>query len=149
MFLRDGEVDFTDSEGQDWKMILVLLERERPSSKFSANMDTSKWVLETFKAELKEDHPMENVAWLLTFALESRELTQRILDSRELPRYDTPTSLAMRRSAFFFKWRQMIKDLSCDLKVFIEEELEQSPADAGWTKDRSLPYSNANILRWI
>ncbi|RDW57721.1 hypothetical protein BP5796_12522 [Coleophoma crateriformis] len=178
LFLRDGQVDFTDSEGQDWKMILVLLERERPSSKFSTNIDTSKWVLETFKAELKEDHPMENVAWLLTFALESRELTQKILDftnnmvdatfshttftpihckiaegfldsvipsmkllaerganlhrvgsttgygAEGLSRYDTPTSLAMRQSAFFFKWRQMIKDLSVDLGDFIKEELE-------------------------
>ena len=49
-------------------------------------------------------------------------------------RLDTPTSLALRRSSWFFKWRQLIRDMGYDIKTFIADELAQAPlVTAGWT----------------
>lgn len=80
LFLSDVETDFTDTESQEWNMIMVLLERERPSSNNASSTEVSAWVLDTFKDELKNDHPMDKVAWLLTFSLEVRELTEKVLN---------------------------------------------------------------------
>jgi hypothetical protein len=49
-------------------MVMVLLERERPSTKIASSAEVSTWVLSTFNADLKGTHPTEKVAWLLTFA---------------------------------------------------------------------------------
>lgn len=49
---------------------------------------------------------------------------------------ETPTSLAIQHSYQFFQWRKLLIELGKDLKVFVEEELQQSPlVIAGWEQD--------------
>ncbi|KAF2500368.1 hypothetical protein BU16DRAFT_245217 [Lophium mytilinum] len=49
-------------------------------------------------------------------------------------RLDTATSLAMRRSSSFFKWRQIVRDLGLNLDKFVADELEHAPlVIRGWT----------------
>lgn len=51
----------------------------------------------------------------------------------------TPTSLVIQRSYQFFQWRKLLVELGKDLKVFVEEELQQSPlVVAGWEQDTLL-----------
>lgn len=52
---------------------------------------------------------------------------------------ETPTSLAMQRSYRFSQWRKLLIEMGKDLKVFVEEELQQSPlVIAGWKQDTLL-----------
>lgn len=78
LFLSDLETDFAGVESQEWNMILVLLERERPSSNIASDTSVSTWFLDTFKSDLRGP-PAKKIFWLLTFALEVRELTEHVL----------------------------------------------------------------------
>lgn len=191
------DLDFTEAsevDNQAWNMVLVLLERERPSSKYSEDTTVSEWLLDLFRTDIQKNIPDYQAAWILTFVLEVRNLTGKVLDMksdlvhvtfgtdgftplqskiaenfplscvpstelmaerggnlhyvgctegfgarfahRATARYDTATSLSMRRSVFFFRWRQLLRELNVDFEDFIREELEQFPlSQRGWEQD--------------
>jgi hypothetical protein len=194
MLLSDP--DFTDQEGECWKMALVALERERRSTGTSINTAVSRWVLDTFAADIRDYHSHHQLTWMLLFAVEDVAVLQRVLDlcdvgfepkgggdgidgglkfgfsplhmiiteefrphsipgvrlmlergadphairdcqNGEALRSETPTSLAMRRSLYFERWRQILLDLDYDLKDFVDTELQQAAlvlgGSDGWT----------------
>ena len=195
--LLANDLDFTEAgevDSQSWNMVLVLLESERPSSGFSDETIVSEWLLEFLGPFLKNNLPKHQAAWILTFVLEVRSLTEKVLDIQNdlvhvtfgiggfsplqskiaegfppscMPsmrllaerganlhylgcseafgarfahgataQFDTATSLSMRQSLFFYRWRQLLRELDVDLKNFIREELEQHPLrQQGWTQD--------------
>lgn len=53
------------------------------------------------------------------------------------PKIETPTSLAMRRSVYFARWRQILRNLGYDLRDFAAVELDQASQVLGgldgWT----------------
>jgi hypothetical protein len=54
----------------------------------------------------------------------------------ESERLDTPTSLAMRRSSWFSKWRQLIRNVGYDYNAFVTNEMKEAPlVTSGWTID--------------
>lgn len=167
-----------------------MLERERPSTGLSTDLEVSKWVLDTFLSDLRRSHSEPLVAWLLIFCLESLELTERVLNlsgnmvdavlvrgaftpiqskiAENFPNsvmpgirlllerganphilgmtessygasgkvIETSTSLSLRRSAFFHKWRSILSDLGVDWKEFIKNEMRCSPLKVrGWTEE--------------
>jgi hypothetical protein len=185
------DMDFTNHESQAWKMILVILERERASTGLCTTTEVSEWVLETVLGDLRTSHSPALIAWLLIFCLESPNLLTRILDiggdltnssvieggytpmhgkiaenftdavvpgikillqhgadphrvgmtsssygGDDSRRFDTPTSIAMRRSSSFFKWRQLIREVGYDIDQFVIDELNEAPlVAAGWTTE--------------
>jgi len=61
-------------------------------------------------------------------------MTSSSYGGNDSERLDTPTSLAMRRSSAFWKWRQIIRNLGYDIQEFVAEELEHAPLVVlGWT----------------
>ncbi|KAF2845815.1 hypothetical protein T440DRAFT_258380 [Plenodomus tracheiphilus IPT5] len=51
-------------------------------------------------------------------------------------RFDTPTSLATRRSSSFFRWRQVICEVGFDVDNFVTNELKETPlVTSGWNVD--------------
>lgn len=191
------DLDFTEvSEinSQAWNMVLVLVERERPSSKYSAETTVSEWLLDCFRTDIEENIPDDQAAWIMTFVLEVRSLTEKVLDIKNdlvhinfgsdgftplqskiaegfplscvpsmkllaerganlhyvgcserfgarfahgaTAHYETATSLSMRRSVFFFRWRQLLRELNVDFEEFVLEELKQFPlSQRGWEQD--------------
>ena len=174
--------------------MLVLLERERPSSQFSEETTVSEWLLDSFRPHIENNIPEHQAAWILTFVLEVKSLTEKVLDIQNdlvhvafgsggftplqsktaegfplscMPsmkllaerganlhyvgcseafgtrfahgattHVETATSLSMRRSLFFHRWRLLLRELNVDFEDFILEELEQTPLpQRGWTKD--------------
>jgi hypothetical protein len=182
---------FTNHESQAWKMILVVLERERASTGLCTTNEVSEWILDTFLADLRASYSPPIVAWMITFCLESPNLLKRVLDfsgdlinisvneggytpmyggiamnfpdtyvpgilmllqrgadphlvrksslafgGDESERFDTPTSLAMRRSLSFFKWRQVVREAGLDVAEFVTNELRETPlVTSGWNTD--------------
>lgn len=171
-------------------MVLVLLERERPSTGLATDLEVSKWVLDTFLSDLRRYHSEPLVAWMLIFCLESPDLTKRVLDASNnmvdavivrggftpiqskiaesfptsvmpgirllLERganphilgmtdsaygaqgkaIETATSLSIRRSDFFHKWRSILGDLGFDWREFSKNEMKCSPLKARcWTEE--------------
>lgn len=58
-------------------------------------------------------------------------------------RHDTATSLSMRRSVYFFRWRQLLRELDLDFEYFVREELKEFPLSrAGWEQDTLLALFN-------
>jgi len=191
-----SDLDFTDQEGECWKMALVALERERRSTGTSSNTAVSRWVLDTFAGDIRNYHSYHQLTWMLLFAVEDIDVLQRVLDlcsvefkpkglgdgidgglkfgfaplhmiitedfrPHSLPgvqlmlergadshavrncqvgetmRSETPTTLAMRRSLYFARWRQILRNLHYDLEEFVAVELEKAPQVSpglnGWT----------------
>jgi hypothetical protein len=53
--------------------------------------------------------------------------------------FATPTSIAMRRSLTFFKWRRFVQEQSCNLEDFVSQEIRAGPLKiSGWTKNTLL-----------
>lgn len=75
--------DFTDHESQSWKMILVLLERERLSTGLCTSTEVSAWALDTFLSDLRANNSPPLMAWLLIFTLETPSLLIRVLEINE------------------------------------------------------------------
>jgi hypothetical protein len=71
--------DFTTSDSQAWKMILVLLERSRPSSGFTSSDAAAVWTLKLYQEDLRRDWSPENAFWLLLFCCESLAATEVLL----------------------------------------------------------------------
>jgi hypothetical protein len=71
--------DFTTSDSQAWKMILVLLERSRPSSGFTSSDAAAVWILKLYQEELRRDWSPDNAFWLLLFCCESLAATEVLL----------------------------------------------------------------------
>ncbi|KAF2865397.1 hypothetical protein BDV95DRAFT_612781 [Massariosphaeria phaeospora] len=173
-------LEFSNHESQAWKMVLVVLERERASTGLCTTTEVSEWILDTFLGDLRESCSPPIVAWLLTFCLESPTLLRRVLDisgdlvdasfvpggytpmhskiaenfsdavvpgikillqkganphhvgmtssaygGDDAQRLDTPTSLAMRRSSSFFRWRQIVREAGYDIDQFVADELSE------------------------
>ena len=195
--LLANDLDFTEAseaDSQAWNMVLVLLERERPSSQFSEETTVSEWLLDSFRPYIENNIPEHQAAWILTFVLEVRSLTEKVLDIQNdlvhvtfgadgftplqskiaegfplscvpsmkllaergadlhyvgcseafgarfahgaTAHFETATSLSMRRSLFFYRWRLLLRELNVDFEDFILEELEQNPLpQRGWTQD--------------
>jgi hypothetical protein len=54
----------------------------------------------------------------------------------ESERLDTPNSIAMRRSSWFSKWRQLIRNVVYDYNAFVANEMREAPlVTSGWTID--------------
>lgn len=192
--LLSSDLDFSDHESQAWKMVLVLLERERASTGLCTTTEVSEWILDRFLAEMRENHSPQLLAWLMIFTLETPNLLRRILEIDEdaahtsflegaytpmhgkiaedfpesiMPgielllkggadphrvgkvsvtyggddsgRLDTLTSIAMRRSSAFSKWRRILHNLGYDLREFVAQEMQREPLVAlGWTEESLL-----------
>jgi hypothetical protein len=193
LLLENADLDFETSDSQAWKMILVLLERSRPSSGFTTDVEPAEWMLKMCQEAIQDYIPPENLFWLLLFCCESTVLTELLLKIHKnvvnttcepggfsvfhskiaegfpdsvipcfevlarngadlhlvgstdsygaelLPQgsqpQETPTSLALRRSNFFYKWRTLLYTLRVDIQEFIAAELKSSLvlAKQGWT----------------
>lgn len=60
-------------------MILVLLERSRPSSGFTSSDAAAVWILQLYQEELRRDWSPDNAFWLLLFCCESLATTEALL----------------------------------------------------------------------
>jgi hypothetical protein len=60
-------------------MILVLLERSRPSSGFTSSDAAAVWTLKLYQEDLRRDWSPENAFWLLLFCCESLAATEVLL----------------------------------------------------------------------
>lgn len=206
--LLANDLDFTEAseaDSQAWNMVLVLLERERPSSQFSEETTVSEWLLDSFRPHIENNIPEHQAAWILTFVLEVRSLTEKILDiqnglvnvtfgtggftplqskiaegfplscvpsmkllaerganlhyvgcseafgarfpHRATAQFETATSLSMRRSLLFYRWRQLLRELNVDFDDFILKELQQNPLpQRGWTQDSLTTLFNLEFV---
>ncbi|KAK8104487.1 uncharacterized protein PG998_011520 [Apiospora kogelbergensis] len=200
LLMKDTDLDFSYDSSQAWKLILVILERSRPSSGFGSNWEVAIWLFDLFQEDISEFCPLETLYWMLLFCVEDANLCSRILDMRPeavnltlspggftvihakiaenfptivlgsfqiltrrganlhcvgttsgygadtlgRPIRDTPTSMAMRRSVFFDRWREFLRDSSLDLVAFTEKEIQSGPLrDRGWTAETLLKLFNA------
>ncbi|KAL1968865.1 hypothetical protein VTN77DRAFT_1226 [Rasamsonia byssochlamydoides] len=82
LLMKATELDFSESDSQAWKLILVLLERSRPSSGFTSDTRGAQWILDMFREEISTYCPKENLFWLMLFCVEDAELCRRMLDMR-------------------------------------------------------------------
>ena len=79
LLLDETELDFTVSDSQAWKMVLVLLERSRPSSGFTSSDAAATWVLNACQEELRRHFQPAYAFWLLLFCCESAAAMQVLL----------------------------------------------------------------------
>lgn len=193
--MKGTDLDFSCENSQAWKLVLVILERSRPSSKFSNDWTVALWVLDLFQEDIREFCPSETLFWVFLFCIDDERLCARILDIRpeaadvtrspggftvihakiaenfptvvmgsfkmlarrgvdlhrvgtttdygaetlQRPISDTPTSMAMRRSLYFDRWRHVLKDAGADLTAFVGREVRDGPLrEQGWTVETLL-----------
>lgn len=79
LLMQEADLDFTASDSQAWKMILVLLERSRPSSGFTLTDEPATWLLDICQEELRRHFQPANSFWLLLFCCESRYAMETLL----------------------------------------------------------------------
>lgn len=190
LLMKGTDLDFSCENSQAWKLVLVILERSRPSSNFSNDWTVALWVLEIFQEDIREFCPPETLFWMFLFCVDDERLCARVLDIRpeaadvtqspgsftvihakiaenfptvvlgsfkmlakrgvdlhcvgttidygaetlQKPVSDTPTSMAMRRSLYFDRWRHVLKDADIGLDAFVEREIRDGPLRGqGWT----------------
>lgn len=62
------------------------------------------------------------------------------------PQKETPTSLAMYSARAFSNWREALLQISTDLELFVQKELQQSPLkSAGWHENSLLSLFQSHI----
>lgn len=61
LLMKGTDLDFSCENSQAWKLVLVILERSRPSSKFSNDWTVALWVLDLFQEDIREFCPSETL----------------------------------------------------------------------------------------
>ncbi|KAI1108434.1 hypothetical protein F5Y14DRAFT_436227 [Nemania sp. NC0429] len=82
LLMKSTDLDFSANNSQAWKLILVLLERSRPSSGFTDDSRAATWIIDIFQDEIRQSCPPENLFWLTLFCLEDPHLLSRLLKLR-------------------------------------------------------------------
>lgn len=68
------------------------------------------------------------------------------LNDKYSPQKETPTSLALYNSWAFVNWRYTLLQISTDLEIFVEKELQQCPLrNAGWDEKSLLSLFQRHI----
>lgn len=82
LLIKSTDMDFSSSNSQAWKLILVLLERSRQSSGFTHDSRAAMWIIDIFKDDIRQNCPPENLFWLTLFCLDDSILLSRLLELR-------------------------------------------------------------------
>lgn len=86
--------------------------------------------LTPLQSKIAEGFPTSCIPSMKLIAERGRQPTLCLLFQREYGarfpfgatvRHDIATSLSMRRSAFFFQWRQLLRELNSDFGVFVQK----------------------------